>query len=73
MPTFKIFYSWQSDLPGNKTRNIPVKTVAVITLCSIIGVISRYIFVIRLGLPLTIAAIVATCGMLTVIYFSKKV
>ncbi len=21
MPTFKIFYSWQSDLPGNKTRN----------------------------------------------------
>lgn len=21
MPKFKIFYSWQSDLPGNKTRN----------------------------------------------------
>ena len=21
MPTFKVFYSWQSDLPGNKTRN----------------------------------------------------
>lgn len=21
MPTFKIFYSWQSDLPGSKTRN----------------------------------------------------
>lgn len=21
MQTFKIFYSWQSDLPGNKTRN----------------------------------------------------
>ena len=21
MQTFKIFYSWQSDLPGSKTRN----------------------------------------------------
>ena len=21
MGKFKIFYSWQSDLPGNKTRN----------------------------------------------------
>ena len=57
--------------PGNKTRNMPVKTVAVITICAILGVISRYIFVIRLGLPLTIAAIAATCGMLTIIYFSK--
>ena len=22
MGIFKIFYSWQSDLPGNKTRNL---------------------------------------------------
>ena len=57
--------------PRNKTRNMPVKTVAVITVCAIIGVISRYFFAIWIGLPITISAIVATSGMLIVIHFTK--
>lgn len=57
--------------PRNKTRNMPVKTVAVITVCAIIGVISRYFFAIWIGLPITVSAIVATSGMLIVIHFTK--
>lgn len=57
--------------PGNKTRNMPVKTVIVMTSCAIIGVLSRYFFSIRLELSLMIAVIAATCGMLIVINFTK--
>ena len=29
MQKFKIFYSWQSDLPGNKTRNFKRECINV--------------------------------------------
>ncbi|MEE3393797.1 MAG: HPP family protein [Lachnospiraceae bacterium] len=57
--------------PRNKTRNKPVKTIAVITLCSVIGALSRYMLSVKMEMPLTVSAIAATCIMLTVIYFSR--
>ena len=56
--------------PRNKTRNKPIKTIAVITLCSVIGALSRYMLSVKMEMPLTVSAIAATCIMLAVIYFS---
>lgn len=53
--------------PRNKTRNKPVKVVFVITICAFVGVITRYIVVIKLLLPLTIAAVIATSIMLIIL------
>ena len=53
--------------PRNKTRNKPVKTVCVITLCAMVGVVSRYVCDIKLSLPLTVAAVIATSIMLIIL------
>lgn len=53
--------------PRNKTRNKPVKTVCVITLCAMVGVVSRYVCAIKLSLPLTVAAVIATSIMLIIL------
>ena len=53
--------------PRNKTRNKPVKVVFVITTCAFVGVITRYVFVIKLSCPLTIAAVIATSVMLIIL------
>lgn len=56
--------------PGNKARNKPFKTIAVVTLCAVIGAVCRYFINISLGLPLTVAAAVAAVLLLAVIHKS---
>ncbi|SFQ50039.1 hypothetical protein SAMN02910358_02485 [Lachnospiraceae bacterium XBB1006] len=51
---------------GNKARTIPVKVVAVITGCGLVGVASRMLLHEELGLPMAAAAFVATFGMLVI-------
>ncbi|MCR5585661.1 MAG: HPP family protein [Lachnospiraceae bacterium] len=57
--------------PGNKARNVPFKTVAVLTGCALAGAVSRYILAIKIGLPLTIAAFVATVLMLVILHMLR--
>ena len=56
--------------PGNKACNKPFKTIAVVTLCAVIGAVCRYFINISLGLPLTVAAAVAAVLLLAVIHKS---
>ncbi|MCR5581655.1 MAG: hypothetical protein K6F66_08730 [Pseudobutyrivibrio sp.] len=56
--------------PRNKVRNRPFRTIAVITACSLAGAVCRYIFAMELGMPLTVAALVATTIMLLLIHFT---
>lgn len=58
--------------PSCKAREHYIKTIMVITLCGLFGVLSRYIFTITLGLPLTLSAVVAALTMLLVITLSKS-
>ena len=57
--------------PGNKARNKPFKTIAVVTLCAVIGAVCRYFINISLGMPLTVAAAVAAVLLLAVIHKSR--
>ncbi len=57
--------------PRNKARNMPVRTVAMITGCALIGAAFRYLLNISLGLPLTVAAVTATFFTLLVIWYTK--
>ena len=57
--------------PGNKACNKPFKTIAVVTLCAVIGAVCRYFINISLGMPLTVAAAVAAVLLLAVIHKSR--
>lgn len=57
--------------PRNKVRNKPIKTVLVISGCAFVGSLSRYLFTIKLDLPLTISALIATLVMLLILTCTK--
>lgn len=57
--------------PRNKVRNKPIKTVLVISGCALVGSFSRYLFTIKLDLPLTISALIATLVMLLILTCTK--
>lgn len=57
--------------PRNKVRNKPVKTVLVITGCALVGSLSRYLLTIKLELPLTVSALIATLIMLLILTYTK--
>ena len=57
--------------PGNKACNKPFKTIAVVTLCAVIGAVCRYFINISLGMPLAVAAAVAAVLLLAVIHKSR--
>ncbi|MBR5468471.1 MAG: hypothetical protein IKU80_04485 [Firmicutes bacterium] len=48
-------------------RKMPLKVVAAITLCAFAGALCRYIIVIKFNLPLTLAAAIATVGMILIL------
>lgn len=52
---------------NSKARNMPVKVIATISLCALIGAMMRFIFVIQLGCALTIAAVLAGICMIIVV------
>ena len=49
----------------------PVKAVLLITVCALVGAVSRYVLNMTLGLPLTVAALTATAIMLVIVYCTK--
>lgn len=57
--------------PRNKVRNKPIKTVLVISGCALVGSLSRYLFTIKLELPLTVSALIATLIMLLILTYTK--
>lgn len=57
--------------PRNKVRNKPIKTVLVISGCALVGSFSRYLFTIKLDLPLTVSALIATLIMLLILTYTK--
>lgn len=57
--------------PRNKVRNKPIKTVLVITCCALVGSLSRYLLTIKLELPLTVSALIATLIMLLILTYTK--
>lgn len=57
--------------PRNKVRNKPIKTVLVITGCALVGSLSRYLLTIKLELPLTVSALIATLIMLLILTYTK--
>ncbi len=57
--------------PRNKVRNKPIKTVLVITGCALVGSLSRYLLTIKLELPLTVSALIATLIMLLFLTYTK--
>lgn len=57
--------------PRNKVRNKPIKTVLVITCCALVGSLSRYLLTIKLELPLTVSALIATLIMLLILTCTK--
>lgn len=57
--------------PGNKARNKPFKTIAVVTMCAVIGALCRYFINISLAMPLTVAAAAAAVLLLAVIHKSR--
>lgn len=57
--------------PRNKVRNLPVKVVAVITSCALVGSLSRYLLSMKLDMPLTVSALVATLVMLMILTYAK--
>ena len=57
--------------PRNKVRNKPIKTVLVITGCALVGSLSRYLFTMKLDLPLTVSALIATLIMLLILTYTK--
>ncbi len=57
--------------PRNKVRNKPIKTVLIITGCALVGSLSRYLLTIKLDLPLTASALIATLIMLLILTYTK--
>lgn len=57
--------------PRNKVRNKPIKTVLVITGCALVGSLSKYLLTIKLELPLTVSALIATLIMLLILIYTK--
>lgn len=57
--------------PRNKVRNKPIKTVLVISGCALVGSLSRYLLTIKLELPLTVSALIATLIMLLILTYTK--
>lgn len=57
--------------PRNKVRNKHIKTVLVITGCALVGSLSRYLLTIKLELPLTVSALIATLIMLLILTYTK--
>lgn len=57
--------------PRNKVRNKPIKTVLVITGCALVGSLSKYLLTIKLELPLTVSALIATLIMLLILTYTK--
>ena len=57
--------------PRNKVRNKPIKTVLAITGCALVGSLSRYLLTIKLELPLTVSALIATLIMLLILTYTK--
>lgn len=57
--------------PRNKVRNKPIKTVLIITGCALVGSLSRYLLTIKLELPLTVSALIATLIMLLILTYTK--
>lgn len=57
--------------PGNKARNKPFKTIALVTMCAVIGALCRYFINISLAMPLTVAVAVAAVFLLAVIHKSR--
>ncbi len=57
--------------PRNKVRNKPIKTVLVITGCALVGSLSRYLLTIKLELPITVSALIATLIMLLILTYTK--
>lgn len=57
--------------PRNKVRNKPIKTVLVITGCALVGSLSRYLLTIKLELPLTVSALIATLIMILILTYTK--
>lgn len=52
--------------PESTARSKPVKSVGIITACALCGAVSRYFFGIMLGLPLTVAAVIAMLAVLII-------
>ena len=48
-------------------RKIPVKAVAAIALCALVGAVCRYLIAMELHLPLTLAALIAAVGMILIL------
>lgn len=57
--------------PGNKARNVPIKTIILVTGCAIIGAFTRYIISIKMQLPLYMAAFVIMILVLTIVHLMK--
>lgn len=53
---------------SSKARRKPVKVVVLISVCAAVGAMSRYLFTMTLGLPLTLAALIAAVVVIAIIY-----
>jgi len=57
--------------PQSKARKQPVKTVAMLAICSSLGTIFRYVLVLQLKLPLGVAAFAASICVVLLIYKTR--
>lgn len=57
--------------PDNPMRKRPVNTVINITGCALIGAVCRWLFTIKLGLPLTMSVAAALFGVLLIMFVSQ--
>lgn len=57
--------------PLNKARKTPLKTIAVISLCAVIGAYSRIILSGLLGMPIILSAVVATVLLIITMSYAK--
>ncbi|MCR4902457.1 MAG: HPP family protein [Butyrivibrio sp.] len=57
--------------PGSKAIKNPHKVILLISLCGLIGSVSRLIFCTFFGLPLTMACVIATTAMIALLYSFK--
>jgi len=54
--------------PRNRTRNHPVKAVSLVSLCGLTGALVRYLFNIKMGLSLTLCAVIIMTVSLCIIH-----
>lgn len=57
--------------PTSKARNHPIKAVLLIFSCGLTGTVFRYIFTVRLGLSLTLSAILTTATIIVILHLLK--